>query len=75
MIVMMIVMMMMKMMITAAACRSVARSISTRPHDGFGGSRDTLCPPGHHDHDHYDDVYDHYDDIDDNYDDIDDKDG
>ena len=31
---------MMMMIKTAAACRSVARSISTRPHDGFGGSLD-----------------------------------
>ena len=40
---MMIAMILMKR--TAAACRSVARSISTRPQDGFGGSLDTLCPP------------------------------
>ena len=33
---------------TAAASRSVARSISTRPHDGFGGrpEREPLLPPG-----------------------------
>ena len=29
----------------------MARSISTSPHDGFGGSRDTVWPPGHHGHD------------------------
>ena len=48
-----ILMKMMKTMImrimttTAAAWRSVARSISTRPHDGFGGrpEREPLLPP------------------------------
>ena len=42
----------MMMMKTAAACRSVARSISTRPHDGFGGSldREPLWPPVNHHH-------------------------
>ena len=47
MMMMMMMKFMIKMMITAEACRSVARSISTSPHDGFGGSRDTVCPPGH----------------------------
>ena len=45
MVVMMMIVILMKR--TAAACRSVARSISTRPHEGFGGSldREPLCPP------------------------------
>ena len=58
-------MVMIMMMKTAEASRSVARSISTRPHDGFGGSLDTLCPPDRHlgDHDcddggNFDGVYD-----------------